>query len=394
METTEVKNNPVPMVEEIMMEFAGLTGLFPQRAAPQRYLWTDAFAVCNFLGLYAQTGQEKYRDLAIRLIDQVHGVLGRHREDDGRKGWVSGLGEKEGEEHPTAGGLRIGKKMRERGPSEPFDEALEWDRDGQYFHYLTKWMHALHRAGRVTEDQRYHLWATELALKSHSAFTYVEPSGRSKRIHWKRSIDLSRPLVPSMGLHDPLDGLITYSELEEERRHQPQTLSPDLLHAISDMVEICAGKNFMTDDPLGIGGLLSDAYRVGQLIVIEGFGQKKLLLPMLKAASEGLRRYRRTDPTGLHAEYRLAFRELGLSIGIRAASRLQELVEKNQGMFVSGKALVPVLKELSKFAPMADEIESFWTQPPSQSAASWAEHREINMVMLATSLMSDGYLSL
>jgi len=33
-------------------------------------------------------------------------------------------------------------------------------------------------------------------------------------MHWKMSIDLSYVLVPSMGQHDPLDGLVTYCELQ------------------------------------------------------------------------------------------------------------------------------------------------------------------------------------
>ena len=65
----------------------------------KRYLWTDAFAVCNYLGL----GRI---DEALALVDRVHGELGC-------------------------------------SPGEPSDDELEWDRDGQYFHYLTKWMHAL-----------------------------------------------------------------------------------------------------------------------------------------------------------------------------------------------------------------------------------------------------------
>ena len=32
-------------------------------------------------------------------------------------------------------------------------------------------------------------------------------------MYWKMSIDLSRPLVNSMGHHDPLDALVTYMEL-------------------------------------------------------------------------------------------------------------------------------------------------------------------------------------
>ena len=39
---------------EIMLEFAERTGLVSDRP-PRRYLWTDAFAVCNFLGIYRKT---------------------------------------------------------------------------------------------------------------------------------------------------------------------------------------------------------------------------------------------------------------------------------------------------------------------------------------------------
>jgi hypothetical protein len=144
------------VVREIMTEFAGLTGLSPAgRVQPRRYLWTDAFAVCNFLGLYRQTRDEKYREFALGLVDQVHNLLGRHRDDDPRSGWISGLDEQEGRMHPTKGGLRIGKEMNERGPADYFDEVLEWDRDGQYYHYLTKWMHALNRVTRATGDSTY-----------------------------------------------------------------------------------------------------------------------------------------------------------------------------------------------------------------------------------------------
>ena len=84
------------MSREIMTEFAKLTGLSPTGEVLRRYLWTDAFAVCNFLELYGQTSDEKYKHLALRLVDQVHHILGRHREDDPRTGWISGLAEREG----------------------------------------------------------------------------------------------------------------------------------------------------------------------------------------------------------------------------------------------------------------------------------------------------------
>jgi hypothetical protein len=52
----------------------------------------------------------------------------------------------------------------------PFDQGLEWDRDGQYFHYLTKWMHALDQVSAATGDPRFNLWARELAEVAHAAF--------------------------------------------------------------------------------------------------------------------------------------------------------------------------------------------------------------------------------
>jgi hypothetical protein len=118
----------INVVREIMIEFANVSGLLLAGPSPQRYLWTDAFAVCNFLELYRQTGNEHYKNLALLLVDQVHNTLGRHRADDPRTGWISGLDEQEGKMHPTIGGLRIGKEMKERRPEEPFDETLEWDR--------------------------------------------------------------------------------------------------------------------------------------------------------------------------------------------------------------------------------------------------------------------------
>ena len=118
------------VVRPIMLAFAARTGLSPPSAAPTRYLWTDAHAVCTFVGLYQRDGDTRAAELARALIRQVHHVLGRHRDDDRRQGWLSGLDDADGAHHPTAGGLRIGKRLPERRRDQPPDAALEWDRDG------------------------------------------------------------------------------------------------------------------------------------------------------------------------------------------------------------------------------------------------------------------------
>jgi hypothetical protein len=218
----------------LMRSFATRTGLTSDRPK-HRYLWTDAFAVCNFLDLARLTRERSYAEIALRLVDQVHHVLGRYRADDTRTGWISGLGEREGESHPTRGGLRIGKALPERRPGEPFDQGLEWDRDGQYFHYLTKWMHALDQLSTATGDPRFNLWARELGEVAHAAFANAAGGRAGRRMVWKMSTDLSRPLVASMGQHDPLDGLITCVQLETTAALLSSAAQgPDLQRAVAD----------------------------------------------------------------------------------------------------------------------------------------------------------------
>ena len=382
------------VVRDIMTEFAKLTGLFPAMTSPRRYLWTDAFAVCNFLELYHQTKEEKYRLFALQLVDQVHTTLGRHRGDDGRTGWISGLPEEEGKMHPTQGGLRIGKELNERRSVDPFDERLEWNRDGQYFHYLTKWIHALNRVSRVIGDFRYNRWAMELAKTAHARFVYVPPHGGKKRMYWKMSIDLSYPLVPSMGHHDPLDGFITYNQLRATEAKDPERpMGLDLSDEISDMTDICEGRSWATDDPLGVGGLLSDAYRVAQLPVEGIFFQTDLLRALLDSSVLGLESYMRENPLKSPAGYRLAFRELGLSIGLRAVEKLKRLVQ-NTDLFSREYGLHSQIQTLMAYVPLHETIEMFWLERANQESNSWVEHRYINMVMLATSLAPDGYLTI
>ena len=79
-----------------------------------RYLWTDAFGVILLVSLYDQLDQRIYLNEAESVVAEVDRVLGR----------------------PL--GIRIGEAP---------------DRDGQYFHYLTMWLHALEVLGRfIPED--------------------------------------------------------------------------------------------------------------------------------------------------------------------------------------------------------------------------------------------------
>jgi hypothetical protein len=387
------RDTNLAIVLEIMTEYAVSTGISSVKNPPRRYLWSDAFAICNFLELYARTGADNWLSLALRLVDQVHHTLGRHRDDDPRMGWISGLDANEGEIHPTRGGLRIGKPHSERGRGEPLNERLEWERDGQYYHYLTKWMHALNRVAIVTGDPAYSRWGRELAQAAHSWFTYTHPADGRKRLYWKMSIDLSYPLILAMGQHDPLDGVVTFCELQATAPGDSgKPAPPDLGGEIADLVAICGDENWTTSDPLGIGGLLFDACRIVQLASRGDFAMPGILEKVLDAAAAGLESFTADSPLKYRARQRLPFRELGLAIGLKGVAKMREFFGESPAGLGQDSVLRQRVEGLSGYLPLGNIIERFWLDGKNREAGNWDEHREINSVMLATTLLPYGYL--
>jgi hypothetical protein len=379
----------------IMLAFAAATGLSDSSQPVRRYLWTDAFAVCNFLGLFRQSGDQAFLKLALALVDQVHQVLGQHRADSDRHGWLSGLDAEQARLHPTSGGLRIGKPLAERKRGEAYRDALEWERDGQYFHYLTKWMHALYRVYRETGRDDYLRWALELAKTSHHAFTHIPAIGGPPRMYWKMSVDLTRPLVDSMGQHDPLDGLITWLQLDSAARHLASIPSElDLQIEIGVMREMNVGLNCVSADPLGIGGLLTDAFRLVQLIDNYRLDETARLEALVRDIDYSLQYYITQNQLGLPAKYRLAFRELGLAIGLHAIVKMQDCIAKRPESFSIAGELTALLGELAGFRHLHASIEDFWCENVHRMSETWRQHADINEVMLATALSPDGFLSL
>ena len=353
-------NTNLPLVAELMTEFAERTGLgSPQ--PPRRYLWTDAFAVCTFLGLARATGEGRFFELALKLIAQVHEVLGRHREPP--RAWLSGLDDAHAALHPTQGGLRIGKPLPERAPGEELDEAGEWERDGQSFHYLTRWMHALDQTARATAQAQFNRWALELADTAYARFLH------EGRLAWKMSVNLSRPLVASPGRHDPLDGYVTVLQLRAtaDRLGAPAGSSERALAGFSQLIE---HGDWRTDDALCLGGLFVDAHRLAQLAP-----GHPLAGTLLATGLDGVRALFDRHVFDQPLERRLAFRELGLAIGLHAAAALGQ----------------PRYQELHS---IAIALEQTWAAPEVRRSALWREHLDINEVMLATALAPEGFLVL
>jgi hypothetical protein len=377
----------------LMRGYAQRTGLTASRLE-RRYLWTDAFAVYTLGALWQRLAESSHLELALQLINRVHGTLGRHRSDEQQQGWLSGASEEQARQHPTRGGLRIGKPLPERSAAEELDASLEWDRDGQYFHYLTKWMHALDQVSGWTRQAHLNLWARELAETAHSAFVYRSGTGDRPRMFWKMSIDLSRPLVPSMGSHDPLDGFVTCVQLRasaSELGAVPE--GPTLIDATRDFGRMLEGQALVTSDALGLGGLLAEAFRVHQLPEHEAPTKEGLRRSLLAAALAGLSEFTRQGELRRPAAQRLPFRELGLAIGLSAVELMARSVEASRAGDASER-LQELLAALSLRTELGTQIRSFWLDPDNRRSATWSEHEDINEVMLATSLLPEGYLVL
>lgn len=218
----------------------------------RRYLWTDAFAVMASLELLRQRKDESWAQLATLLVDRVHHTLGRHRADAVQQGWLSGLSERQGERHPTRGGLRIGKPLPNRHPA----------------------------------------------------------------LVWKMSIDLSGPLVAARGQHDPVDGFITCAQLRATA--------------------------------------LLQSTRPGE--------------PLL--------------------DYELTSFAAMLPAG--GWSTLRE----HARFFAHDSDLRSLLAGLAPYVELREHLEAFWLDEQNRAAPAWQEHRDINDVMLASSLLPDGSLLL
>jgi len=60
--------------------------------------------------------------------------------------------------------------------------------------------------------------------------------------------------------------------------------------------------------------------------------------------------------------------------------------------FFNEKQLHSRIENLMQHVVLGEQIERFWLERNNRETDVWTEHRDINMVMLATSLIPDGYL--
>lgn len=357
--------------QQLMDAFSVRTGLQVGEGDPgRRYLWTDAFAVHAFLGLSHALHEEKYRQQAIHLVELVHEHLGKFHPQDSRQGRISALSDDTGRQKPTIAGLRIGKELPERRKDESYNSRLEWERDGQYFHYLSRWINALLQVHHETRDQKYLFQARDLFLATNK---FIYGSGTGLSMYWKMDTELSKPLVPSMGAHDPLEGLLCGLSIKNGLFEEDKKVE-DLIEKFEIM---CRGKTWATSDPLGIGGLLLNAVRAAQL---EALGMK------LPVAVKSRKLYKESieSMTGLYGfgkdenpNRRLPFRECGFSLGLQIAKAFQDILLTTSSP-----------EALEEFFLIAIKIEEFWMNSQHKEAGTWRDHLDINSVSLAASLIA------
>jgi hypothetical protein len=84
------------------------------------------------------------------------------------------------------------------------------------------------------------------------------------------------------------------------------------------------------------------------------------------------------------AHKRLAFRELGLAIGLLGLARTPDAAGASPAV---GRSLAA----LRSYLPMGDRIIEFWAEAHQRQSTAWTSHQHINDVMLATALLPDGY---
>ena len=298
----------------------------------RRYLWTDSFAVLAYVSLakgYQLQGNEafaqKYHGAADRLINVVHDSLGKPADNEHKMRINS--------ESPSGYvGLRIGKVLSQRVT----DYGMHYD--GQYWHYIDKWLFALARADRVKD--------AILIAKSSFPYFYDSTGGG---IRWKLSVDATAPpeLKHSCPNDDTVAALIVFSLLETHRTSDMPSLREEIRVLKTSLRDYAVRP---TADPLGWG---MDA-------LYDQFLKNK---PYRK----GLALY---HSRALHpAHISLPFRLYGAMIGGRLAGPETVLPEKIE-------ALVDLaLEHERKAQAQGDE-----------------EHSSINRVMLAMCLLSPGAL--
>jgi len=164
--------------------------------------------------------------------------------------------------------------------------------------------------------------------------------------------------------------------------------------AIEALSLLCEHGHWITEDPLGLGGLLFDAGRLCQLPGEATLNDVRLLEELIDACHNGLIAFLAGRQLSRPASHRLAFRELGLAIGLRALTMIADVISKDRTRFGNRTSLGRAVHLLLPYKSLSETIVNFWMPHAQHHDASWLAHQNINGVMLATALIPDTFLSI
>lgn len=240
-----------------------------------RYLWTDAYGVILLVSLFDEFRKEAYLNQAESVVADVEKVLGRSR------------------------GIRIGEAP---------------DRDGQYFHYLTMWLHALEVLGRYLPE--YRRKGIDLVRQIHEPFLI-----RGQGVIWKMMEDLSAP-YPGFGLGalDAFGGYVAYNLLDRET----------LVSEIADMREIIeeSAAHLVITQDLALGMMLWMChFYPEEQWAMQQRQQSLSMLDRMWIANE----YYCREPGLSHTKF--AFTNYGVSIGLQAVAERLDRVQRIHKFF-------------------------------------------------------------
>jgi hypothetical protein len=166
-----------------------------------------------------------------------------------------------------------------------------------------------------------------------------------------------------------------------------------LEHEWDELVRMSARQNWVTTDPLGIGGLLVDACVLDQLPDETG-EERERIEQLLMAAIVGLLHYALRGDYRLPPSRRLPFRELGLAIGLSAVDVLGR-----RALDPRRNADDPPPRRARRTCPSAlvHRRNVAGCEPPTVAeldAPPGHQRGDINEVMLAACLAPEGLLLL
>lgn len=153
---------------------------------------------------------------------------------------------------------------------------------------------------------------------------------------------------------------------------------------------IALSHSLKTTDPLGIGGLLNDSIRLAQLIHLYDLDSRWLLHHLLEAASTGLAAWSLSRLWERPAELRLAFRELGLPIGLNGVSWLRDEILPAMSSKVRTEELQQSLASIGQYQSAGEGIIEFWTDPERRKMVqnlAWATGYNVLAIPLAAGVL-------